>query len=160
VNVSVASVMGGTLAAAALLLAGPSSAAAPVSSAQRAQFVAIDTPLAKAASVWTTALEKVPASATEAQLAAALGKVSPPYEAAIRTFDTKLAALHLPGKAGTDAAAVAQDNTKFVTLIESASKITKSQFQQGFSSLFNAEAPLQLAFRKDLGLPASAAIQI
>ncbi len=159
-KLSAASVMGGALAGAALLLAGPSSAAGPVSSAQRAQFVAIDTPLAKAAALWTTALEKLPASTSEAQLAAALGKSSPPYEAAIRTFDTKLAALHLRGKAGSDAAAAIQDNTKFVTLIESARKITKSQFQQGFSALFNSEAPLQLAFRKDLGLPASAAIQV
>jgi hypothetical protein len=160
VKLSVASVMGGTLAGAALLLAGPSSAASPVSSAQRAQFVAIDTPLAKAATVWTSALEKLPASASEAQLASALGKSSPPYEAAIQTFDTKLAALHLPGKAGSDATAAIQDNTKFVTLIKSAGKITKSQFQQGFSSLFNSEAPLQLAFTKDLGLPAGASLQV
>ncbi len=153
-------ILGSAIAVAGLAITGTSLAATPVSASQRAQFVAIDTPLAKAAATWTTAVEKVPASASQAQVAAALGKYSPPYEAELRTFDTKLAALKLPGKAGTDAAAAITDNTKFLTLLTSAGKMTKSQFQQGFASLFNAEAPLQLTFRKDLGLPASAAIQV
>ena len=137
-----------------------SSAAAPVSSSQRAQFVAIDTPLAKAATLWTTALERLPATRERGADRGSARKSSPPYEAAIHTFDTKLAALHLPGKAGSDAAAAIKDDTKLVTLIESAGKLSKSQFQQGFRALFNAEAPLQLAFRKDLGLPAGSAIQV
>jgi len=160
VKLSLGSLLAGAVAAATLALVGAASAATPVSSSQRTQFVAIDSPLAKAAAAWSAVLEKVPASASEAQIAAALGKPSPAYEAALRTFDSKLAALHLPGKAGTDAAAAIQDDTKLITLIESASKLSKSQFQQGFAALFNTEAPLQLAFRKDLGLPASAAIQV
>ncbi len=159
-KLSLGSALGVAIVAAALTLAGAASAAAPVSSAQRAQFVAIDSPLAKAAAIWTTALGKVPASASEAQIAAALSKPSPAYEAALRTFGTKLAALHLPGKAGSDAAAAIKDDGKLIALIESAGKISKSQFRLGFASLFNAEAPLQLAFPKDLGLPAGAAIQV
>lgn len=147
-KLSLGSVRGGVLAAVALALVGAASAAA------------IDTPLAKAAAVWTAALEKVPATASEAKIAAPLGQPSPAYEAALHTFDAKLAAIHLPGRAGTDAEAVIRDDTKLVTLIESAGKLSKSQFQQGFAELFRTEAPLQLAFRKDLGLPADSAIQI
>ena len=122
--------------------------------------MSIDAPLAKAAATWTAGIEKIPASASSAQLDAGLVKVSPAYSSAIGTFDRKLAALHLPGKAGSDAALVVTYNKQLVALLAIAHSISKSAFTKGFGPIAQAQTGLQETFRADLGLPASAAIQI
>ncbi len=160
-NWAVRSVVGAAAVASALVFAAPMVAASPpVSKALQKQFLAIDAPLAKASGIWTKATEAVPASASMALIVKTLDKISPPFVAAIKTFDIKLAALHLPGKAGTDANAIMKDDKQFVTLLGSVAKMTKSQWVSGFSAIIREEVPLEVAFPKDMGLPADASIVI
>ena len=160
-NWTVRSVVGVAAVVSALVLAAPMVEASPlVSGTLQKQFLAIDAPLAKASGAWTKATAAVPASASMAQIVKTLDKISPPFVAAIKTFDTKLAALHLPGNAGTDASAIVKDDKQFITLLGSVAKMTKSQWVSGFSAIIREEIPLETKFPKDMGLPLDAAIVI
>ena len=53
-----------------------------------------------------------------------------------------------------------KDDKQFVTLLGSVAKMTKSQWVGGFSAIIREEVPLEVAFPKDMGLPADASIVI
>jgi hypothetical protein len=133
----------------ALAITSPFASAATVPANLRSKFVSIDTVFGKVDSKWTTAVAAMPTSATIAQIA----QVSPPFVAALKVFDTKLLALGLPGKAGTDAKAVASSNGKLVSLLSSLGNISRPTFISDFRSIFTQDMGLQTAFAKDLGIP-------
>ena len=148
------------VASALAMIAPVMAASSPVSKTLEQRFLAIDGSLSKSSATWTTAVAAVPASASQAQISTTLNKVSPPFAAALQTFDKQLAALALPGHAGADALAVIKDDKQLRTLLGSAGKMTKSQFGKAFSGILTEELPLQKTFSKDLGLPATASIVI
>ena len=160
-KLGIRSVLLGTVIVSALVLASPLMAASSsVSKSLQNRFVAIDTPFARAASAWSVVVEAVPASASMPTIVKALDKVSPAYEAAIKTFSSELAALKLPGKAGVLAAEIIKHDKQFSAVLAAAGGMSKTQFQQAVGSLYNATGPLGEEFRQALGLPASDAIQI
>lgn len=151
----------GAVVVGALIVASPLLAASsPVSSALRAQFVKIDGPVVKASSAWTTGLSGVSPTASHATFAAAMNKLSPPYAAALKTFDKQLAALHLPGPAGSDAASVVKDDKQFEALLASGSGMSIPAFQKAFGVIFKEENALQASFRQAMGLGADVSFVI
>ena len=97
---------------------------------------------------------------SQAQLTHALSKYSAAYEAALKTFDSKLAALHLPGAAGTAASAVIGEDKKFEALLGSAATVSKSQFEQTFEGIFAQDGKLEATFKSATGLEADASMVI
>jgi len=141
--------------AGALILAAPfplAAASSGVSRALQQRFVAINAPIAKQGAIWA-AVTQASQSSPWAQAHPKLDKIGPPYAAALQTFDNRLAALRLPGKAGVDAVAVIKDDKQFIALLHAVPKMTKSQFVSAYSAIVTKEVPLALTFNKDLGLP-------
>lgn len=148
-------------AAGALLLASPLFAASPVSAAQQKRFITIDSALAKAAGAFTSSIEKLPTTVSNSTFDATVKKPAAAYSSAIAIFDSGLAALALPGKAGTDAATVIKDNKQLQTVLNASGSESVSAFQKAFGPVFaEMGGPLEETFRTDLGLPASDAIQL
>jgi hypothetical protein len=89
-----------------------------------------------------------------------MNKVSSPYDAALKTFDKELAALHLPGTAGSSAASVIKDDKQFEGLLGSGSGMSIPAFQKAFGVIFKEETSLETAFRGAMGLGADVSLVI
>lgn len=153
-------VLGAVLVCASAVSAAPVAASSPVSSALQKQFEAIDAPVEKVATEWTSSLSAIPSSASQSQVSAALSKHSPAYEAALKTFDSKLAALHLPGAAGSAAAAVISEDKQVEALLGAAATMSKTQFEKTFQTIFVADMRLETTFKDAMGLQADASMVI
>lgn len=148
-------------AAGALLLASPLFATSPVSAAQQKKFLSLDAVFAKAAAAFTSGVEKMPTTVSTATFDKTIAKPAAAYATAISGFDSGLAALGLPGTAGSDAATVIKDNKQLQVVLEASAKDSVSTFQKAFGQIFaEMGGPLEENFRTALGLPASDAIQI
>ena len=122
---------------------------ASASSTQVSRFKTIDAPYAKADATWTTALERLTAKSTVADLS----KPSLAFVPTMKTFDTALGKIGFSGKTGTDVATVIKLNGELIADIDSIKSVT------GFVAEFSALSPkyfaVQTSLAKDLGIAAA-----
>lgn len=130
-----------------------------VSHSLQLKFEAIDAPVIKASGTWTRAVAALPTSASSSQLDSALAKVSPSYDAALKTFDAALQKLALPGAAGKSGASVVKEDKQFEALLAN-TRIGVSQFESGLRPIFTADVTLESKFKTAMGLQADASMVI
>jgi hypothetical protein len=155
--------LGGLTVAAicSLVVAGPSLArSAGVSHTLQVKFESIDAPVEKTSATWTSALSTLPSSPSSSVLDKALSKVSPAYDSALKTFDGALAALHLPGSAGTDATAIITEDKIFEGLLGSAAHVSTGQFEATFRAVFSKDMTLAAEFKGAMGLQADVSMVV
>jgi hypothetical protein len=147
------------LLAASLLAAPALATSSAVSHSLQLKFEAIDVPLSKASGAWTRAVAALPSSASTSQLDSVLGKASPGYDAALKTFDAALQKLALPGAAGKSAASIVKEDKQFEALLAN-THLSTSQFVSQFRPIFSSEGALASQFKAAMGLQADASMVI